>query len=122
MDFQEWYNKHHVSFYDPASSGVAEMTLVPGDDVHPDEYYFFNRLITKQRGKGGGSRLLQKVKEIADKHNIPIINPVNAYGDHTQEETIQWFIDRGFVKLDNKFDPGVVIYYPRSNTNLSSSG
>ena len=106
-----------VVFTESDSKSVGEMSLMndeAGIFGGLTEFYFFNRLLSRKTGTGAGTRILDQLKKAADEAGVPIVNGVNAYGKHSQEETIDWYIARGFEVLDEKnFGRDLLVYWPK---------
>lgn len=100
--------------YVPTMS-LAEASLITYNDLEEyltgDCYYFFNRLVSKEQGKGGGKIVLKQLLEYIDKVGIPLANVINPYGNLAFDELLSFYLRYGFVKTSQE---SLVIYYPKT--------
>ena len=75
-----------------------------------DKTYFFNRLNVpeKMRNQGLGALLLKEVLDFVASENGILVNTVNAYGDLSQKELINWYEKHGMT-VGNK--QGLLFYH-----------
>lgn len=62
--------------------------------------WFFNRLYVRPeyRGKGYGSKVLDKMLELVKKRNIILELAINPYGEMTYNELEAFYLHHGFKK------------------------
>ena len=108
--------KEYVHFEDQDTGSIAEATLIPAKGFVPDvktPAYFFNRLVSKKPGNGGGTIVLKKMLAYIDEVGIPLLNYVSAYGNLSQTELEAYYKMYGFVQVNKKFGDALLIYYPK---------
>lgn len=115
-----WYKKSqsissYVSFRDRETQSVAEASLLVEDFVMGTKgMYFFNRLQSNKPGQGGGTKVLKQLLEYSEQVGIPILNQVNAYGDLSQEQLVEFYKKHGFVSFGAEFGDDLLVYYPKN--------
>jgi len=68
--------------------------------LEPDNWLWFNRLISQSEIPRAGTKTLEKILEYCKEKNYSIVNQVNAYGDISQEDLENWYIRKGFTPVD----------------------
>lgn len=78
--------------------GTAESSLVGEDNT-----YYFNRILVQPRfrGKGYGSKLLEKLLKEFNKKGYKLICEINPYGPLNYEQLKSWYKRHGFVEDTN---------------------
>lgn len=107
----------HMPSYSRAESGVVDTDIF---DCYIDKskckpgfkLAFFNRLFSRDRGKGIGGDLVELLLDECDKNNIVMLCAVNAYGDLKQNQLLKFYKKHGFVETFEKCKDAL-IYYPR---------
>lgn len=67
-----------------------------------DGALWISSIFTIERGKGDGSRVLQKICDIADKHNVVIRCSPEPFGDTNglnKSELVKWYKRNGFKSI-----------------------
>lgn len=99
----------HVSFSE--SHAIAELSSLPPDSV--EEYnrdfnvgiypanvmstLYFNRLYSKDKNTGLGSKLMRNVVNFLDNHNFSVILEVNAYHSFDADRLVKFYEKFGFL-------------------------
>lgn len=78
--------------------GTAESSLVSEDNT-----YYFNRILVQPRfrGKGYGSKLLEKLLKEFNKNGYKLICEINPYGPLDYEQLKSWYKRHSFVEDTN---------------------
>lgn len=106
----------YIFFGHAPTMSVAEASLMPNDNMEGyiigEGYYFFNRLLSKEQGKGGGTTVLKQILDYIDRVGVPLVNPINPYpnGNLQWNDLKAYFIRHGFLKT---LQDGLLIYYPK---------
>lgn len=81
----------------------------------PRQMYWINRLTSKQKGQGGGSKVLNRLQQHSKRSGIPLLLEASAY-EHTtdaQQKLIDFYKRRGFVPADPEtYGDDLLIYDP----------
>ena len=107
--------RNDVSFSDKETWSTAEATLVT--DYCPEvkgEVYFFNRLVTRNPGKGGGTKVLNQLLAYIDSVGVPLLNQVSAYGNLSQKDLEAYYKRHGFTRVSDTYGDELLIYYPKN--------
>jgi predicted GNAT family N-acyltransferase len=100
-----------IQFYDKETQSVAEASLWE-DYESLGDVYFFNRLKSNKPGMGGGTKVLKQLLQKIDELGIPLLNPVNSYGNLDQTQLIGYYKKHGFVRYSEEYGDDVLIYRP----------
>jgi hypothetical protein len=104
-----------ITKFNKPTISSAEASLVPEGFVgSPAPSYFFNRLISRERGKGGGTKVLREMLDEMDKLNTPLVNQVSPYGDMSMEQIVNFYKKEGFTRMGEEFGDKLLIYHPGS--------
>ena len=76
--------------------------LLPGLDLGPGKWLWFNRLINQSGKPRLGTLLLDAVLAHCEKNHYSILNEVNAYGALSQKDLEKWYMSKGFKPVDYK--------------------
>ncbi len=111
--------KASPAFYHLPTMSAAEATLTDGAPYgFAGEVYYFNRLVSRVEGQGGGTEVLNKLLDYADEVGIPIINEPNATGQLDAKALPEWYRKKGFVQLDRALGDSRLVYWPGTKAAL----
>ena len=86
-------------------------TLIDGVLVDVREFdgqLWLSSIRALEKGKGAGSRVLDLILRIADKHGVGVGLIPSAYDRVTMRRLRRWYTRHGFRK--DSYDPGVMVY------------
>lgn len=91
----------YTTRFNIARCAIADVSEIFSEDKY-ERCCTLNRINVPPefRGKGHGSRLLQRVLDDADEEDVIVMLGINPYGEMTYDQLRDWYERHGFVEED----------------------